>query len=271
MGSQDVAPAHTPPWVVPLHSTLLSIAFLLWSATYILMTRRSLVTKSYGMPLVALATNVSWEIVNLFYVCTMPLEQVGLSMWLVLDIGLVYTTVKFGPQEWRTSNPWIGRNIAWILTVLTAVGFICHYSFSAWWLLEPQSSKKGKWWRGREGFDITELAFWSSGISMVITSWLSLFMLINRGHSGGTGYVIWFCRTLGTIIGPVLGYLPMWLHWPEAHAYVGSWKAIVLWGSAIACDFVYLFVLRSVRQSELVLSDGRVIKGYRPDPDKKEV
>ncbi|KXX75113.1 hypothetical protein MMYC01_208902 [Madurella mycetomatis] len=196
MGSLDIPPAHTPQWVVPVHSACLSIAFLLWSATYVLMTRRSLATKSYGMPLLALAVNVSWEIVNLFYVCEMPLEKVGLAMWLLFDVGLVYTTVQFGPNDWRSSNPWVGRNIGWILAALTAGGGFGHWAFSAWWLAEPgrgygSGSKAGKWWGGREGYDTTELAFWSSGVSQLILSYGSLSMLLARGHSGGTGYDIW--------------------------------------------------------------------------------
>jgi len=123
----------------------------------------------------ALAINLSWEIINLFYVCEMPLEKIGLIMWLVLDIGLVYTTVRFGPKEWGrscapsasqspappsvstsaksptttttttpssgqaiTSNtPWVGRNIGLVLTLLTAAGCVVHWAFSVWWLAVP--------------------------------------------------------------------------------------------------------------------------------------
>ena len=57
-----------------------SVVFLLWSLAYVLMTRRSLATKSYGMPVLALIINLSWEIINLFYVCKMPLKKIGLIM-----------------------------------------------------------------------------------------------------------------------------------------------------------------------------------------------
>jgi hypothetical protein len=125
----------------------------------------------------------------------MPLEQIGLAMWLLLDVGLVYTTVRFGPDDWQASNnPWVGRNIGCILTLLTAAGCVCHLSFSVWWLAEPgrgYGNKAGKSWGGREGFDTTEMAFWSSGVSQLIASYGSLSMLLARGHSGGTGYGIW--------------------------------------------------------------------------------
>ena len=197
MGSLDIPPPHAPGWVIPLHTALMSIAFTLWSATYVLMTRRSLATRSYGMPLLALATNVSWEIVTLFYVCEMPVEKLGLFMWLVLDLPLVWTTIKFGPREWEDSNRWMSRNIGYVLAVLTALGCVCHYAFSSWWLAEPGRgygygiNKDGKFWRGREGFDTSEMAFWSSGVSQLVLSSSCLFMLQKRRHSGGTSYAIW--------------------------------------------------------------------------------
>ena len=70
-----------------------------------------------------------------------------------------------------------------------------------------------------------------------------------------------FTRTLGTITGPILGYLPMWWYWPEAHGYVVSGPAVLLWGPAILCDLIYPFVLHRVRQTERVLPDGRVARG----------
>ena len=203
MGSLDIPPPHAPAWLIPVHSGCLDVAFLLWSLTYVLMTRRALATKSYGMPLLALACNVSWEIVNLFYVCEMPREKVGLAMWLLLDVGLVYTTLRFGPDDWRDSSKksklsaWVGRNIGLVLFVLTAVGCVCHWRFSAWWLAVPgrgydaHGSKAGKSWGGRDGIDTSEVAFWSSGVAQLIASYGSLDMLIKRGHSGGTGYAIW--------------------------------------------------------------------------------
>ncbi|KAK4161695.1 hypothetical protein QBC43DRAFT_336949 [Cladorrhinum sp. PSN259] len=286
MGSLDIPPPHVPSWVVPLHTVLMSIAFLLWSACYVLMTRRSFATKSYGMPLLALATNVSWEIVNLFYVCEMPLEKIGLAMWLVLDMPIVWATIKFAPEEWKDSSKWMGRNIGYVLFLMTAVGCACHYGFTVWWLAERGRgygegggggggggggiNKDGKFWGGREGFDTSEMAFWSSGVSQVICSWGSLSMLQKRRHSGGTDYSIWFCRSLGTLVGPVLGYIPLWLYWPEAHGYVVSWLSAFIWGPAIACDLAYPFVLRRFRRSEVVLPDGRVTggRGQRVPTDK---
>jgi hypothetical protein len=54
----------------------------------------------------------------------------------------------------------------------------------------------------------------------------------------------------------------MWWYWPEAHGYVVSRYAVLLWGISITCDLIYPFVLRRVRRSESVLSDGRLAAGH---------
>ncbi len=194
MGSNDVPPPGAPAWLVPAHTGLLGIGVLFWDAAYVLITRRSLKTKSYGMPLLGLAVNISWEIIYVFYVCEMPLEIFGFLVWLLLDLGLVYTTVKFGPEEWERTNPWVGRNIGWILLLMTTIGCLGHLTFISWFTAEPHRGsgiKVGKWWRNQEGYDTTELAFWSAAAAQLIDSAGSLAMLVVRGHSGGTGYTIW--------------------------------------------------------------------------------
>jgi len=194
MGSSDIPPDHAPSWLVPLHMALLGVGVIFWDATYILMTRRALATKAYGMPLLALVINVSWELVTVFYVCEAWLETVGFFIWLVLDLGLIYTTIKFAPNMWARSNRWVGRHMGWIFTIMTAVGCLGQYAFASWWLKEPgmgSGVKDGKWWFGKEGYDTTELAFWSAGFAQIVASVTSISMLLTRGHSGGVSYSIW--------------------------------------------------------------------------------
>lgn len=194
MGSSDVAPPHVPGWVVPLSTVALGLGVLFWDATYILMTLRSLRTKSYPMPILGLAINVSWEIVYACYVSEALFEKAGFAFWLILDIGLIYTTVKFAPHEWERTSSWVGRHMAAILAVMTAVGCLGHFAFVSWWLSRPgigHGDKSGKWYFGRDQYDTTELAYWSAGVAQMIDSVGSLAMLLVRGHSGGTSYGIW--------------------------------------------------------------------------------
>lgn len=297
MGSTDVPPDHVPSWVVPLSTAALGVGVLCWDATYILMTRRSLQTKSYGMPLLGLALNVAWEIVYGFYVSEALLETAGFVVWLLLDVGLVYTTIKHAPYEWEGSSPWVGRHIAAILALMTAVGVAGNFTVVSWWLSEPgigHGDKRGKWYYGRDEYDTTELAFWTAGVAQVAGSIGSLAMLLVRGHSGGTSYAIWlvkiflilfffffttptvgsyetdmllsyvsiwirFCRMLGTVVGLGGSSLILWLWWPEAHGYITNPFGIFLLGTAVVTDLVYPVCLWKVRQTEITLPDGRVV------------
>lgn len=194
MGSTDIAPDHAPAWVVPLSTAALGVGVLCWDATYVLMTRRCLQTQSYGMPLLGLALNVAWEVVFGLYVSEAALEAAGFAAWLALDAGLVYTTVRYAPREWERTSPWVGRHAGALLAVMTAAGVAGNWAFASWWLSEPgtgHGDKTGKMYYGRDGYDTTELAFWTAGATQVVASTGSLAMLLVRGHSGGAGYAIW--------------------------------------------------------------------------------
>ncbi|KAK3317175.1 hypothetical protein B0T19DRAFT_286852 [Cercophora scortea] len=266
----DIPPAHCPPWLVLANSALIAVGVLLWDATYILMTRRALATKSYGMPLLALAINVSWEIVYLVFVIDTALETAGFMFWLVLDGGLVYTTVRFGPDDWRTSSPWVGRHLGGLLALMVTFGCLGHYAFAAWWLAEPgrgAGDKTGKWWQGQDRFDTSEMAFWSAAVSQLVLSAGSVAMLLVRGHSGGTGFVIWLCRVIGSMCGMLLGNLLMWWYWPEANSFIVNPFAVFLLGTALACDLIYPFLLWQIRRTEVVGPDGRLSSGRQLEPD----
>ncbi|KAI0883595.1 uncharacterized protein GGS22DRAFT_190254 [Annulohypoxylon maeteangense] len=273
MGSSDIAPSHAPQWLVPLSTVLLGSGVFFWCIAYVLITRRSIQTRSYGMPLLGLAINVSWEIVYGFYVAEMLFEKLGFTLWLILDLGLIYTTVKFAPEEWASTNKFVGRHMASILALMLAIGCWGHYAFVSWWLSRPGigiGDKSGKWYYGQDGYDTTELAYWSAGVAQLVLSSSSVAMLGIRGHSGGTGYIIWLCRITGSLLG--LGFCNglLWWYWPEAHSYFTHPMSIFIGGVSLICDLVYPFVLWHVRQSERVMADGRLVGAHMIEPEKEK-
>ncbi|KAI0014649.1 hypothetical protein F4780DRAFT_784910 [Xylariomycetidae sp. FL0641] len=76
MGSGGIAPPHAPEWLVPPSTVLLAFGVFFWDITYIL------ITMVYG-----------------FYAAEMAFERLGFALWLLLDLGLAYTTVRFAPEE----------------------------------------------------------------------------------------------------------------------------------------------------------------------------
>ncbi|KAH8647255.1 hypothetical protein BX600DRAFT_484536 [Xylariales sp. PMI_506] len=264
MGSSDISPPHVPWWVVPLSTALLGLGVLSWDVTYVLMTRRSARTQSYGMPIAGLALNVGWEIVYALYVAEELLERAGFAVWLLLDLGLVWSTVRYAPLDWAATSPFVGRHAGAFLALMLLASCWGHFAFVSWWLANPgtgHGDKAGKWWRGVEGHDTTELAYWSAGFAQLFLSAASLAMLVVRGHSGGTGYTIWFFRFVGTVSGMVLCNGVLWWYWPEAHSYFTTSMGIFMCGLALICDLAYPVILWHVRKTEKMLPDGRLVRG----------
>ncbi|KAF7517723.1 hypothetical protein G7054_g13709 [Neopestalotiopsis clavispora] len=264
MGSLDVPPDHAPSWLIPLSTVLLGLGVVCWDLTYIFTIRRSLATKSYGLPAAALVVNITWEVIYGWYVSEAWLERAGFTVWFLLNFGCAWTTVRFAPLDWAHTSPWVGRHMAGLMAGLAVVCLWGHWSFVSWWLAEPHrgfGDKTGKWYFGRDGYDTTELAFWSAAVAGLLTSACGVAMLINRGHSGGTDYKIWVTRFIGTLCGMPLCNGLLWWYWPEAHGYFLNPFAIFLVVTAIGCDLIYLFVLYQVRKTERQLPDGRLVRG----------
>lgn len=205
MGSSDTPPAPVPAHIVPVSTVLLGTGLIFWDLCYILAIRRAVATSSSPFPLLALGLNLGWELVYAVYVTEARAERVGFALWLALDLGVVWATLR-GParaSDWgvvdgpSTLNPAVGRWLGTTLILITALSCWGNYSFAAWWLSEPGfgyggvDGKRGKWWRGRDGFDTTELAFWSAAVMQVAMSVGCVAMVAQRGHSGGQSFGIW--------------------------------------------------------------------------------
>ena len=131
MGSDDIPPPHVPAHVVHVCNALLQMGGGLWTICYVLLVRESFRSKSYGMPLFALALNFAWEFVYGLFVAEERLERVVFMIWLIIDCGMVYGVIKFAKYEWSYS-PWVARNIVIIFTVIMAMSIVGHGTFAKW-------------------------------------------------------------------------------------------------------------------------------------------
>jgi hypothetical protein len=190
MGSSDIPPPHVPAHVVPVCNLFLQIGGSLWTLAYVLLARESFRSKSYGMPLFAVALNFSWEMVYALYVAEAPLERAIFALWMVLDCAMVYGMMKFGKYEWAHA-PAVARSIVPIFVVMTVVAALGHWSFAEWWISNEIGKREGKYYMGVLGPDTTELGYWSAAVCQVYLSASSLCQLGIRGHSGGVSWGIW--------------------------------------------------------------------------------
>lgn len=70
-----------------------------WTATYLLIIWRSTLDRTYGMPLIALCANISWECIFSFLLPSHGVQHVVNIVWFVLDAGILVCFLRYGPGE----------------------------------------------------------------------------------------------------------------------------------------------------------------------------
>src|SRR4051794_33899273 len=74
---------------------------LFWIITYILIIKRGFQDKQYGMPMVAICANISWEFIFLFIFPNDDRQKIITSAWFVLDIIIMIQYLIFGRKEFK--------------------------------------------------------------------------------------------------------------------------------------------------------------------------
>ena len=72
---------------------------VLWTITYLLIIRRGFLDRTYGMPLVALCANLSWEFIFSLVFPHGPLQRPVNVVWFSLDLIVLYQLLRYGPRE----------------------------------------------------------------------------------------------------------------------------------------------------------------------------
>ncbi|KIJ25848.1 hypothetical protein M422DRAFT_192918, partial [Sphaerobolus stellatus SS14] len=194
---------------------------LFWTTAYILYVKQAREDRSYGMPLLALILNVSWEFTYTFIYRLNGVGRFFHFPWVFIDGILVYETVKYGPALWERS-PLVANNFMAIVVLSLFI------ATSAQWTFAGQFSRNNA-------------SFWSAYVCQNVLSWGSVWMLLTSGNSMGHSMSIWWCRFIGTLTAN-LRYLYRVKAWPEKYGFVsGAFSIWVLWMPCLA-DMVYLVV-----------------------------
>ncbi|MGW3206876.1 transmembrane-type terpene cyclase [Streptomyces sp. NPDC001135] len=82
-----------------MHTAFLLGTGLFWTAAYVLLIRTGLRERTFGMPVVAFATNISWEFMFAFVRPPSGLMHVVNIVWFCFDLAVGYTLVRFGRAE----------------------------------------------------------------------------------------------------------------------------------------------------------------------------
>lgn len=76
-----------------------------WIALYVLVIRRGFLDKTFGIPLVALAVNFSWDVINTFVSPSPDGQAIFNFVFIVLEIVIIYQLLRFWQTEITNMPP----------------------------------------------------------------------------------------------------------------------------------------------------------------------
>lgn len=184
---------------------------LFWTLTYLLILRRGLLDRSYGMPMVALCANLSWEFIFSF-VYPHPRPQLYINyLWLLFDLGILAQYLRFWQRDFPPHLP----------QRLFYPTFVLSLALSALFILEVS----------REFRDF--IGIYAAFGQNLLMSVLFLRMLLKRNSSRGQSLYIALGKLLGTLFPSFLFYL----YFPHSRLL------LLLYSSILIFDLAYLVLL----------------------------
>ncbi|KAI5778562.1 integral membrane protein [Geopyxis carbonaria] len=228
---------HIPDFFVALEA-------LGWNLCYIALAIQSLRDRSYGMSLIALCNNMAWELVySVIYPPAGKLEQGMILLWVLLDVVMMYSALRFSALEWRHAPA-----VQQLLPVIFAAGV----PFCVWghWALAVQLGPE---------YGI----FWGAVSCQIVLSVGALAQLLTRGSTRGASWAIWWGRFMGTNFSTVV-FAYRYLYWHDVFAFVAAPMMRWCLGVQLTVDLAYGYYFWKIRAQEKrvgqVGSDGGVKK-----------
>lgn len=160
------------------------IGGIFWSMTYVLIIRRGMIDKTYGMPLAALCANISWEAIFSFIYPHSPPQIYINYIWFLLDVFIVLQFLKYGASEFPALS--YKKILATFLLALTTCFFLVLFI--------------------TEEFNDMQGAYSAFGQNLMM-SVLFIIMLYSRNNLKGQSIYIALFKMLGTGISSLAFYL----------------------------------------------------------------
>ncbi len=182
---------------------------VLWTLAYLLMIRRGFLDRTYGMPLVALCANLSWEFIfSLVYPHDLPQRAVNV-VWFSFDLVILLQLLLYGPREFA-DLPRRAFYAALALALATSFGAVLAVTYEF------------------DDFDGVYSAFGQN----LMMSILFIAMLRSRGSLRGQSVGIALLKLGGT----ALASFAFYFHNPD---YAGSVLLTFLYVATLIFDGIY--------------------------------
>jgi hypothetical protein len=217
-----------------------------WGLTYLFVIRQCFRERTYGIPLVNICLNFSWELIYSFGLVAPGEPRLlvyGNRLWFVFDILLVYQLFRYGKDV--QVQPWVKKHYHLVATGTLILSFLGVYMFSLYF------------------YDVYGLAV--SFMMNLLMSVLFIPFLWARPNLRGISYPAAWAKMLGTFAGGAVfcylwwplqfadGKLVRYPYWPEPNR--PFLFLIYLYLSILIFDLLYIYL---VRQRRLELMPGRV-------------
>jgi hypothetical protein len=217
---------------IVMEMLLLLLSGICWTVVYLELVRTGFKEKTYGMPLFALALNVTWEGLYTFKdlaASTIPVQGWVNLVWVLFDIAIVTTYFRYGRKDFEKFGLLKHHFIPWSILIF-ATSFVLQYSF----LVEFGDNAPK----------------YSAFLQNLIMSVLFICMLVARKSTLGQNQVIAVCKWLGTVA-PTISIGVM-------H---GNKLVLVLGIFCSVFDLIYIYALRlyskaAVEQPEAFMHSG---------------
>ncbi len=164
-------------------SALMLGSGLFWTLTYILVIWRGFRDQTYGVPLVALCTNISWEFIFSFVYPPGGAQHIVNIIWFSLDAIIFFTLLKYGSREFAD----LSKGAFYAMVGLALVATFCTVLFMTN-EFDPQGA-------------------YSAFIDNVLMSTLFIAMLYARKSLRGQSLSIAVSKMLGTGMASLAAYL----------------------------------------------------------------
>lgn len=106
-----------------MQSIILVLGGIFWILTYIFIISKGYKEKTYGMPLLALSANISWEFIFSFLLPHSPPQLYINYLWFALDVVIVFQFFKYYKNEFHTISS-LTLCIVFGISVATAFSII---------------------------------------------------------------------------------------------------------------------------------------------------
>jgi hypothetical protein len=192
--------------------------YLFWTLVYLLVIRRSIKDRTCGFPMVALCADVAWEFVATFVYPFPRAAAIGNGIWLCLDVGILCTLLRYGPNTLRKdiSPRWFYPTVLLVLAL-------------SFWM--------------QSGFVMgmnDRFCMVSSAINGLMVAAMFVGMILRRGDVLGQSFYIALLMLLGDLCGYVMiASAAKELNPPSAMTFLHPVWVSVLCANVIYCVLVW--------------------------------